>query len=343
MEPVSNAVAACFVGIVLAIFVRWLSRSVRVELELPAHSTRFEIERGVAIVISTVVLFGVYRWAAVDLRCLNVDEVQPSIAGMKWRLIYHLALFAFLIAATAVDFDSYTIPDAITVPGTLIGLIGACVVGELQISHLWVDWSYAIPQLRGPYIPAWYDSHRFLHALAWSSAGLLTGAGLTWIARFVSSRVLGQEAMGLGDVTLMAMIGSYIGWQAVTLVFLIAPLTGLTIGVLIRTLSGKTYLPYGPWLSIAAVIVLFGWSQLWSHTRLIFSDWMSVAVLASIGGGGFVLLLILLLLYKSIPTRGSTAKPSEATAEVTPIETTAAGNPASMTASPAPQQPPMPQ
>lgn len=315
MEPVSNAVYACFVGILIAVFVEWLTRSVRRELELPANSSRLSWSRGLCIVAATILLFGAYRWASFDLRCLNAEEVQPSITGMRWRLVYHLTLFGFLIAATAVDFDSYTIPDAITLPGALIGLFGACLVGEVQVCHLWVDWSYAIPQLRGPYIPAWYDTHRFLHALAWSSAGMIAGAGLTWLARFVSSRVLGQEAMGLGDVTLMAMIGSYIGWQAVTLVFLIAPLTGLTIGLLIRFLSGKTYLPYGPWLSIAAVIVLFEWSSLWRYTRLIFSDWMSVLVLTSIGGGGFVLLLFLLQLYKSIPTRSSVAADRPAAVE----------------------------
>ena len=67
--------------------------------------------------------------------------------------------------------------------------------------------------------------------------------------------------------------------------------------------SGKTYLPYGPWLSIAAVIVLFTWSRIWEQTRLIFSDWISVAMLGAIGGFGFLVLLVLVQLYKSIPAR----------------------------------------
>ena len=237
--------------------------------------------------------------------CLETAEVQPSGIGRYWRLAYHLTLLGLLILATAIDFDCYMIPDSITLPGSLIGIFGAALIGEAQIFHLWVDWAVAIPQLRGPYIPGWYDQHRFLHAFAWSLAGLSTGAGLTWLARQVSSRVLGQEAMGSGDVTLMAMIGSFLGWQAVTLVFLIAPLTGIIVGVLIRTISGKTYLPYGPWLSIAAAIVLFSWSRLWEQTRMIFSDWMSVAMLGTAGGVGFVVLLFLVQLYKSIPTRNS--------------------------------------
>ena len=244
-----------------------------------------------------------YWAAATQEMCLETPEVRPSGSGHSWRLAYHFVLISLLILATAIDFDCYMIPDAITVSGFLIGVGGACLIREAQICHLWVDWSMAIPQLRGPYIPAWYDTHRLLHALAWSISGSITGAGLTYLARAVSSRVLGQEAMGFGDVTLMAMIGSFLGWQAVTLVFLIAPVAGLTIGVLVRVVSGKTYVPYGPWLSTAAVIVLFTWTHIWYRTRLIFSDWLSVATLAGIGGGGFILLLFLLQLYKTIPTR----------------------------------------
>lgn len=300
------AVCAMILGSGLAYSLERLSDRERKFLSLPLIPLRLRLFRGLLIVATTALVFEFFRWASIDLDCLESPEVRPSQWGEKWRLAYHLTLFGFLILATAIDFDCYVIPDAITVPGTLIGVIGACLIGEAQICHLWVDWSYAIPQLRGPFIPAWYDAHRFWHALSWSLAGLMTGAGLTFLARQVSSRLLGQESMGLGDVTLMAMIGSYLGWQGVTLVFLIAPLTGLTIGVLIQALSGKTYLPYGPWLSIAAAIVLFTWTHIWQQTRLIFSDWLSVAMLAGIGGGSFVLLLVLSRLYKSIPTRGKT-------------------------------------
>ena len=259
--------------------------------------------RGAVVVVTAVVLFGLYYRASMDLRCLDSDEVQPSWAGRNWRYAYHVVLIGLLVLSTAVDFDCYVIPDSITLPGTILGVFGACLLGEVQICHLWVDWTTAIPQLRGPLIPTWYDAHRFWHALSWSLSGLFMGAGLTWIARSISSRVLGQQAMGFGDVTLMAMIGSFIGWQAVTLVFLIAPLTGLTIGVLLRIVTGKPYLPYGPWLSIATVIVLFDWGKLWRLTRLTFSDWLSLLTLGAIGSLGFVLLLWLVQLYKSIPTR----------------------------------------
>ena len=299
----STSLCALFAGTGFAFCLERLSDRERYSLEIPCVSRRVRLIRGIFIVISTAVLFGALHWASIEQGCLETSEVQPSLAGRYWRLGFHLVLFSFLILATAIDFDCYMIPDLITVPGMLLGIAGAGLIGEAQICHLWVDWSIAVPQLRGPFIPAWYDAHRHLHGFAWSISGLVVGAGLTWLARIVSSRVLGQEAMGIGDVTLMGMIGSFVGWQGVTLVFLLAPLTGLTVGVLLRTITGKTFLPYGPWLSIAAVIVLFGWQSLWQQTRLIFSDWLSVGILGAAGGFGFVILLSLVQLYKSIPTK----------------------------------------
>ena len=307
MNAVTTSVCALFVGTGLAISVELLSLRERRLLQLAPLTARDRWIRVGAVIISTTLVMLSYRWASFDLKCLETAEVRPSEAGMYWRLAYHLTLFGLLIVATAIDFDCYTIPDEITAPGTLIGLVGACLIGEMQICHLWVDWSIAIPQLRGPLIPEWYDAHRFWHACSWSLAGIFAGASLTFLVRLVSSKVLGQEAMGFGDVTLMGMIGSFIGWQAVTLVFLLAPIAGLTIGVLIRILTGKTYLPYGPWLSAATLFVLFCWSHLWHQTRLIFSDWVSVALLGAVGGGGFVLLLVMLQLYKAIPTRSKSA------------------------------------
>ena len=298
-----TAISALLTGIGLAWWFALLSSQERQFLQLPAPSHRTRRMRSLVIIVASTALFVLFHWASLDKGCLETAEVQPSGAGRSWRLVYHLILLAFLVVATSIDFDCYMIPDSITLPGMLIGLLGATLIGEVQICHLWVDWSVAIPQLRGPYIPSWYDAHRHWHGLAWSVAGLVTGAGLTWSARQISSLVLGQEAMGSGDVTLMAMIGSFLGWQAAILVFLVAPLLGLTMGVFIRMVSGKTFLPYGPWLSIAAAVVLFTWGLLWEQTRLIFSDWLSIATLGGVGGLGFVTLLALVQLYKSIPAR----------------------------------------
>jgi leader peptidase (prepilin peptidase) / N-methyltransferase len=157
----------------------------------------------------------------------------------------------------------------------------------------------------GPYIPAWYDQHRLGHALAWSIAGLLTGGVFTAVVRSVSSRMLGQEAMGFGDVTWMAMIGSVLGWQAVLAIFAVAPLTGLVIAIIGYLGFGKTYLPYGPCLAAAALIVLFGWSRIWEQTRLFFSDPVAIGIILAVALAALVVLLGAIRLYRAIPGKST--------------------------------------
>jgi len=253
---------------------------------------------GIAVAGLSVAL----NFAELELHCLETPEVQPPDWAWQTRVIYHALLAGLLIGATVIDLDCYVIPDQITAPGILCGIVFAAVAGDMQIAHLWVDWSYAIPQLRGPYIPEWYHDHHVVHALAWSIAGAVAGMVLTLLVRALSSRVIGQEAMGLGDVALMTLIGSFLGWQAVVLTFAVAPLTGLLVALIGKLIFNRPYLPYGPCLSAAALVVIFTWRWLWALTRLMFSDLVGLAILAAIGAVALTLLLGLLRLYRNIPT-----------------------------------------
>jgi leader peptidase (prepilin peptidase)/N-methyltransferase len=274
----------------------------RQHLQLPRPSNRVRIGRPLVFALLTCALTVSLYEAEVHGRCVDTPEVQPPDFAWQARAIYHAVLATLLLAATFIDLDCYVIPDVITVSGTFVGVLAAALIPDLQIAHLWVDWSFAIPQLRGPYIPEWYDRYRIAHALAWSLAGALAGAALTQLVRSLSSRVLGQQAMGLGDVTLMAMIGSYLGWQAVVLTFAVAPLTGLLIALVGKIAVNRPYLPYGPCLSAAALLVVFTWRWLWAETRLMFSDLFGLAILGGIGIVALAILLMLLRLYRSIPT-----------------------------------------
>src|SRR5206468_1860544 len=80
--------------------------------------------------------------------------------------------------------------------------------------------------------PAWLAAHPHAAGVATSVIGFLVGAGLVWIIRVLGTAALGKEAMGFGDVTLMAMVGSFLGWQAIVLVFFLAPFFGLIVGLI---------------------------------------------------------------------------------------------------------------
>ncbi len=237
--------------------------------------------RGGAIEVATGLLFAGYVTAYLRYHCQELAEVRPDEFWLYGRILYQLILISLLVAATATDLRDFVIPDQITLPGALVGIAGATFSGQLQMVHLWVDWNQEIPGIVGPYIPEWLDPHRHWHGLAWSLAGGLCGAGLTWLVRFCSSQILRREALGLGDVTLMAMIGTFLGWQPTVFVFLIAPLCGLAMILPIRLFWKRGYVPYGPFLAGASIVVLLSWKWLWLSSRLVFGDPRSLAFLAA--------------------------------------------------------------
>ncbi len=273
--------------------------------ELPDRQARV-----VPHLLAGVLAFAAYSLAAFGADGLNITEVRPDPVSGYLRAGGHLILLTLLLAATSTDFRDYIIPDEITLPGMIIGVLLATGSGDTQIVHLWVDLNHPLVGIVGPEIPHWIAEHRYLHGFAWSLCGLLMGGGITWLVQRVSARILGQEALGLGDVTLMAMIGSFLGWQAVLIVFLISPLCGLVFGLSIRLTTNKSYVPYGPYLAAGAVLTLLGWRWIWTlemanvfSVRRLFGDPAGLAILAGIAFVSFVGLLGAVRLFRAIPGR----------------------------------------
>ncbi len=101
-----------------------------------------------------------------------------------------------------------------------------------------------------------------LQALAGSALGLIVGGGIVWIFRIGGTLALGKEAMGLGDVHLMAGVGAALGWVDAVLAFFLAPFFGIlwAIASVLRSSVFKregSALPYGPHLALAAIMVLY--------------------------------------------------------------------------------------
>jgi prepilin signal peptidase PulO-like enzyme (type II secretory pathway) len=96
-----------------------------------------------------------------------------------------------------------------------------------------------------------------------SLLGMAFAGGAVWAVRIVAGYALQQEAMGFGDVTLMAMIGTFVGWQASLLVFGLAPFAALLIAGGQYLFTNNRELAFGPYLSLAAVCLLVGWHWIW--------------------------------------------------------------------------------
>lgn len=208
---------------------------------------------------------------------VDVVAAKPGLWGQiaPFQLAvtaYHDILIALLVAATFIDYDLMTIPDEITWTGWFLGI---------GLGTLW-------PQIRPA--PAGALSHWGGFGVGF--VGFLVGAGFTQFFRASFGFLLRREAMGFGDVTLMAMIGAFLGWQAAVLTFFIAPFFGLghagwKLLNLIRKWAGggqlsgsDRELPFGPYLSMAAVAVVLSWPWLWEkwaqglfHTLYILFWW----------------------------------------------------------------------
>jgi leader peptidase (prepilin peptidase)/N-methyltransferase len=99
--------------------------------------------------------------------------------------------------------------------------------------------------------------HRWLGALLGSALGGLVGGFLVWLTRILGTLAFGREAMGMGDVDLMAAVGAVLGPGPAIIAFFIAPFFGLAVAVYLF-FAGRRELPYGPYLSLAtAAVMLF--------------------------------------------------------------------------------------
>lgn len=149
-----------------------------------------------------------------------------------------LALWGvLLIALLWIDLDFQLLPDALTFPGTLLGLAAA-----LQ----------------------WPGGTR--HALL----GVLLGSGLLWLLGWGYYRLRGVEGMGGGDIKLAAMFGVVLGWPLTLLTLFLAAAAGsLWGGILIarRRGDGLTAIPFGTLLAPAAMIALL-WGGNWVSAYL---------------------------------------------------------------------------
>ena len=261
----------------------------------------------------------------------------------------HGILLALMCIGTFIDFDEKTIPDEVTVTGTLTALLFAAFAPwsrlpqvipgggaiesinyaspkatagfHLESSALFIAmlifaiWVWALLPKLSPFYVGLRKSTRFMlaHAMqpkrktkcelrtrtrstppftiflgvlfvmglvaiamAWQGLpaqnleslygaliGLAFGGGMIWSIRIIGTYAMGQEAMGFGDVTLMAMIGAFLGWQASLLAFVIAPFAALLVVLVQFVVKRENVIAFGPYLCAGAAVLLFYWGTIW--------------------------------------------------------------------------------
>jgi leader peptidase (prepilin peptidase)/N-methyltransferase len=148
--------------------------------------------------------------------------------GLTWTTVLYSALFSALLVVTGTDLTHRIIPNVVTVPGIVIGLLGAATVLPVGL----------------------------MNALL----GVAIGGGILWALAWASPYLFGKEGMGGGDIKLLAMIGAFLGWKPALLTIMVGSLSGSLIGLSLIGLGlmkRDEYIPFGPFLVFGALVSMF--------------------------------------------------------------------------------------
>lgn len=146
-----------------------------------------------------------------------------AFADQPLMLAQRLVFTALLLALFGTDLETQRLPNVLTLPGLAAGLA----------------FSLFLPP-------------GMLSSLIGAALGAVILLGIRWLWRAVQ----GVDAMGLGDVKMLAMIGAFLGWQQVWLVLLLSSCTGAILGIMLTAAGGRSMqsrLPFGTFLAVAAL------------------------------------------------------------------------------------------
>ena len=163
------------------------------------------------------------RYPIVEILTMLMFLLHLWLFGWSALMIVRVAFATALIALFAIDLEHHLLPNAITLPGIVVGLIVSLVLP-----------------------PGIVDS----------ILGTLLGGGVLWVIGEAYYRYSGQEGMGGGDVKMLAMIGAFLGWKLVLVTLVLSSIGGSLIGVLVIAIKRggmKHALPYGTFLALGAL------------------------------------------------------------------------------------------
>jgi len=211
-----------------------------------------------------------------------IQGMMPTTLWLHLRYVLHMAMICGLIVATEIDRRIRSIPDGASVPIMYLAICWHFVFPQSYLVPIWFqDVSFmkslqpVMPELLQPLFVSFdtsgfVNNWPFLHGLLVGTVGACVGAGIVAVVRVVGNMVLKVEAMGKGDVILMGMIGAVIGWQPVVTVFMLAPILAIAFSIINWIIWNDKWVPYGPFLSAAAVLLLMTWPVSWPYAKRFF-------------------------------------------------------------------------
>ena len=180
-----------------------------------------------------------FRYITVELLTASLLTILYLYFGLEANAIVYMSLTCAMIIATFIDFEYQIIPDEITYGGMVAGVILSIV------------------------FPGLHETQSRLYGLIYSIAGLLTGGVIIYATGLIGKLIFKKDAMGGGDVKFLAMIGAFLGYKQVLLIYFLAPFFGSAVGIFMKLKYKAEIIPYGPYLSLASFIVI-----IWGHEIL---------------------------------------------------------------------------
>lgn len=173
--------------------------------------------------------------------------------GLTLALPFDLIFVAALVALIFIDAEHMILPDVITLPGLLFALVVRAFVPN----------TYGLAFLSEGMLEGWPI---WAVSVAGALFGAALGGGSLWLMGWLWERLRGVEAMGLGDVKMMFMVGAYLGWPLTVTTIFLGVVGGSVIGVGLmlwrRERDMQMLLPFGIFLGIGAIVSLLAGQQI---------------------------------------------------------------------------------
>jgi leader peptidase (prepilin peptidase)/N-methyltransferase len=171
------------------------------------------------------------QYPSVELLTGLIYLIIYLIYGLNIQTLIYIILSSALIIIAFIDLNEQVIPEVISLPGIVIGIILSVFV---------------------PYI-----------SLINSALGIVIGGGIILVIRLAGSLIFKKESMGIGDIELTAMIGAFLGWRYITislfLGFFLGALAGIFL-IILKIKSREDSLPFGPFIILGSFITLL-WGE----------------------------------------------------------------------------------
>jgi leader peptidase (prepilin peptidase)/N-methyltransferase len=199
----------------------------------------------------------IFTWAA-------YVQIYKGELPLEWQRAVWFAvqsgLASALIVCTFIDLEFTILPDEITIWGTVLGI----VVGTAFPFIYDMTMKQPVVLLMGN-LPPPFRHNMHAMGLFMAVSGAVAGGGVIWMIGVLGKLAFRKEAMGFGDVKLMAFLGAFLGPQSIIAALFLAVFLGALFGIgKLVILRRMGYVPFGPFLSAGALIMVFAAPLVWS-------------------------------------------------------------------------------